>query len=65
MAIKCCNGCAAPKRYPGCHSNCPEYLKERAEYDALMEAERKTKAISYGITAQRTASVTKALKERR
>ena len=65
MAINCCNGCVAPKRHPGCHGHCQEYLKEKAEYDTLMEAERKKKEISYGITAQRSASVTKALRERR
>ncbi len=64
-AIKCCRHCVAPKRHPGCHGNCPEDLKEKAVYDILKEAERKKKAISHGITAQRTASVTKALRERR
>lgn len=29
--IKCCKGCVAPKRYPGCHSNCPEYLMEKKQ----------------------------------
>ena len=28
MAINSCNGCMPPKRYPGCHSVCEDYLKE-------------------------------------
>lgn len=31
----CCYGCVPPKREPGCHSTCPEYLKQKAEHDAL------------------------------
>lgn len=65
MAIKCCNGCVAPKRHTGCHGHCPEHIEEKAVHDEQMEAERKRKAISHGITAQRTAGVTKALRERR
>lgn len=43
-AIKCCRYCVPPKRHPGCHSKCPDYLKERAEYDqkkAMIDAKRK------------------------
>lgn len=65
MAIKCCNGCVAPKRHTGCHGNCPEYIEEKATNDAKNEAIRKKKAISYGITNQRTEGVTRALKKRR
>ena len=63
--IECCYQCVAPKRHPGCHDRCPEYLKERKERDAFLEAERKRKEISNGITIQRTAGVTKALRKRR
>ena len=40
MTIKCCNGCVPPKRHPGCHGKCPEYLAEKAEYDRLMAQDR-------------------------
>ena len=30
MKIKCCKDCVAPKRHPGCHGVCPEYLYEKA-----------------------------------
>ena len=43
MAIKCCNGCVAPKRYPGCHSHCPEYIEAKAKHDEEKAAERKKK----------------------
>ena len=65
MAIRCCNGCVAPKRHEGCWGHCPEYLKEKAAHDAQKEAIRKQNAISYGITNQRTTGVTKALRRRR
>ena len=65
MSIKCCNGCVAPKRHTACWGHCPDYLKEKEEYDQQMEVERRRQAISNGLTAQRTASVTKALRGRR
>lgn len=37
MKIKCCKDCVAPKRYPGCHGVCPEYIHEKA----LWEEEKK------------------------
>lgn len=37
MKIKCCKDCVAPKRRPGCHGVCPEYLYEKA----LWEEEKK------------------------
>ena len=36
--IWCCKDCVAPKRRPGCHGSCPEYLVEKAEYDKEREA---------------------------
>lgn len=37
MKIKCCKDCVAPKRYPGCHGVCPEYIHEKE----LWEEEKK------------------------
>lgn len=65
MAINCCKGCVAPKRHEACWGHCPEYLAEKAQYDARMEAERKRKSIEVGITNARTNAVVKALKSRR
>ena len=61
--IYSCKGCE--KRYLGCHSECEEYLTQKAAHDAMREAERKQKEISFGITAQRNASVCKTLKKSR
>ena len=49
MIIRCCKGCVAPKRYPGCHDHCSEYISERAEYDKRMEEERKIKSVNYAV----------------
>lgn len=31
--INSCKGCVAPKRYPGCHAVCPEYLADKEEHE--------------------------------
>lgn len=31
--ITCCKGCQPPKRHPGCHSVCEEYLEQRKQQD--------------------------------
>ena len=55
MAIYSCMGCVAPKRHPGCHGHCPEYLAEKTKHDELRVAEYKRKRIEYGLTAQSRA----------
>ena len=55
MAIYSCMNCVAPKRHPGCHDRCAEYLKEKTQHDALKEAEYKRKQIEYGLIARHTA----------
>lgn len=65
MAIYCCNGCVAPKRYPGCHSHCPEYLVERAEHDRRKAIYDKEKRLDIDIYTSRDARVYKAMKYRR
>lgn len=44
--ITCCKDCVAPKRRPGCHGTCPEYLVEKAEHDK-QRFERYEKESSY------------------
>lgn len=63
--IDCCNGCVAPKRYPGCHSHCNEYIAERAEYDRLKAIHDRERDIGIGIVQQRGERIYKALKSRR
>ena len=43
MAIRCCNGCVAPKRHAGCHATCPEYLKEHEQHVAEKQARQQEK----------------------
>ena len=65
MAIKCCHGCMAPKRYPGCHGTCPEYLKEKAEYDAKMAEDYKRRKLNQDLNEQRYRAITKLTKSKR
>jgi hypothetical protein len=65
MAIKCCYGCVPPKRYPGCHGQCPEYLAEKAEYDRLMAQDREKREIGNAIYSNRSVKVNNAMRRRR
>lgn len=65
MAIKCCKDCVAPKRHPGCHSVCSEYLAQKAEYEKLKEIHDKEKQINMGIYIDRNTKVYKAMQNRR
>jgi hypothetical protein len=55
----------APKRNPGCHSVCPEYIKEKAEHDAQMAEAYKKRKLEQDLTAQRGRAVSKALGSKR
>ena len=46
MAIQCCKGCVPPKRHTACWDHCPEYQKEKAEYEARKAAEEGYDAFS-------------------
>ena len=65
MAIECCRGCVAPKRHPGCHGHCPEYIAERAEYEKRKAEYNKEQDISIAICRSRGEKVYKAMKDRR
>lgn len=52
MKIKCCKDCVAPKRHPGCHGVCPEYLYEKA----LWEEERKSFVRNIGDSVSYTSN---------
>ena len=51
MAIYSCMGCVAPKRHPGCHGHCPEYLAQKANHDKLKDEMEKAKNIERGLYA--------------
>lgn len=63
--IQCCRYCVAPKRHPGCHSTCPEYLKEKALYDERKTAADQKKFTSQVVLSQRATAIRKALKGRK
>ena len=60
--MKCCHGCVPPKRKPGCHDRCPEYIEERAEYDRLKAIEDKKSAVRNAIYMQKSDGVLRAVR---
>lgn len=40
MIKGCCKDCVPPKRHPGCHGTCDEYLNEKAERERLKDKAR-------------------------
>lgn len=60
--IYSCMGCVAPKRYPGCHAVCPEYLAQKEQHDKEKEIMRQKKLIEDGLNSQVILGVYKAQK---
>lgn len=60
--IYSCKDCVAPKRYPGCHAVCPEYLAEKEKHDKEKEIIAKNKYIYDGLNAQAVNSIYKSKK---
>lgn len=65
MWFDCCKNCVAPKRYPGCHSHCQEYIDIRAEYDKRKAAHNQKREIDCAIAADRARKIQNAMKDRR
>ena len=65
MAFECCKYCKAPKRHPGCHGSCPEYIAERAEYDRRKAIYDRERDVSVAIYSNRGEKVYRAMKDRR
>ena len=65
MSINCCRYCVAPKRHPGCHGRCTEYLGEKAKHDEERVELNRKKAIEYGLNHQHGLSVYRAIKIRK
>ena len=65
MARFSCKDCVAPKRHPGCHDKCPEYLEQKAKYEEIKEAERKWKEVRGGLIDQRNNLYYEAMKRNR
>lgn len=63
-----CRHCVKPKRHPGCHDHCPDYKRERAEYDALVaaaNADKEVRAYVQNIYAKNRAADAKRKQKRR
>ena len=65
MVITCCRGCVAPKRHPGCHSSCQEYIVQKAEHERLKKKYDEKNRISNAIEMDRAKRVYNAMKNRR
>lgn len=65
MAINCCYGCVAPKRFPGCHGTCPEYLAEKEEHDRIKAQRDRERDITGAIIGDQMRKVYNAMKDRR
>lgn len=61
MKIKCCKDCVAPKRHPGCHGVCPEYLYEKALWEEEKKVIREEHRRFSELYEQRSEGVRKAL----
>lgn len=43
-----CYYCKPPKRHPGCHATCPDYIEDKKNYNAMKEVadmEKQTNAV--------------------
>lgn len=41
-----CIGCVAPKRHPGCHDKCPDYIIAKAFHEAERKADFEQRAVT-------------------
>ena len=64
MSINCCRYCVAPKRHPGCHGRCSEYMGEKAKHDKEKAEADKKRRVEYGLNCQHGRSVYRAIKIR-
>lgn len=63
--IYSCKGCVAPKRHPGCHGTCPEYLADKEQHDKEKAEADKKRMVESGLTAQALVGVNRAHKAQR
>lgn len=60
--ISSCKNCVAPKRYPGCHAVCQEYLEAKAEHERRKEEYYRDEKLNAIINLDRGKKVYNALK---
>ena len=44
-----CKNCVAPKRHPGCHATCPDYILEKTKHNKLKEKIKNEKINTYDL----------------
>lgn len=65
MGIKCCKNCVPPKRHPGCWGTCPEYIKEKEQWDKYREEDRIQREVCSPIYDRREKRYMKSIVRRR
>lgn len=60
-----CNGCVAPRRYPGCHAKCPDYIIAAAFHEAERRIEFEKREIESYSVENRLNNTDQARKRRR
>ena len=65
MGFYCCKDCVTPKRHPGCHGSCPEYIECKAQYDRRKTEYDKKRELDSAILGERGKKVYEAMKDRR
>lgn len=60
MGIYSCKDC--DKRFPGCHSSCPDYIAEKEKHDKEKAERDKENFVRYGLYNQRDTVVRKYYK---
>ena len=58
--IECCHHCVPPKRHTACWGHCPEYKKEKADYEAKKAVEDQRRKVKSDIYCQRADSIAKS-----
>lgn len=63
MLFECCRNCVAPKRHPGCHGHCPEYLNDKKASDARRASKLRESSIIGGSYEQQQRQIRSALRK--
>lgn len=68
VTFECCYGCEPPKRYPGCHAKCEDYLKAKEEHEArriAIQTERRRQDDLTGYDVERNRRIARAKGKRK
>lgn len=61
----CCYKCIPPKRFPGCHARCKEYLKEKQIYEERKKEVDQKRNLENGLVEHEIKFRVKAHKKNR